>query len=188
VPARAFAWAHQHIAEYGGDPDKLFLAGHSAGGHLAALLATDEQYLKAEGLSRKDVRGVIAVSGVYRIPDKIEFNAGGMGGAPGDKVKLGFNPLDMVFGKDPKVREDAAPLSHVGAGLPPFLLVVAERDLPLLPEMADEFAKALKEKKDEVEVVKIPDRNHGDVMYRATTADDPAAKAMLEFIARHSDK
>src|SRR5262249_46346472 len=65
--ARAFGWTRNHISEYGGCPDKLFLAGHSAGGHLVALLATDEKYLKAQGLRTADIKGVIAVSGVYRI-------------------------------------------------------------------------------------------------------------------------
>src|SRR5262249_30658842 len=65
--ARAVAWAHSHIAEYGGSPEHLFLAGHSAGGHLVALLATDETYLEAEGLGTNDIKGGIALSGVYRI-------------------------------------------------------------------------------------------------------------------------
>ncbi len=71
--ARAFAWTHKHIADYGGRPDELFLCGHSAGGHLISLLATDESYLKAEGLSLKDVKGVMPISGVYAIPDNM-FN------------------------------------------------------------------------------------------------------------------
>ncbi len=54
--ARAFAWTHKHIADYGGRADELFVCGHSAGGHLISLLATDESYLKAEGLSLRDVR------------------------------------------------------------------------------------------------------------------------------------
>src|SRR5207245_1238220 len=66
--ARAFAWARKHIADYGGRPDQLFLLGHSAGGHLVSLLATDDKYLRAEGLEVTDVRGVIAVSGVYHLP------------------------------------------------------------------------------------------------------------------------
>src|SRR5580692_11542886 len=49
--ARAFAWTVKHVKEYGGRPDALFLSGHSAGGHLVALLATDPSYLKAEGLN-----------------------------------------------------------------------------------------------------------------------------------------
>jgi acetyl esterase/lipase len=182
--ARAFAWTHKNIARYGGDPDRLFIGGHSAGGHLAALLATDEQYLKAEGLSRKNVRGVLAVSGVYRIPDKLEFlwtNDGGLGA----KVELKTNPFDWIFGKDPKGRESASPVCHVCAGLPPFLLIYCDQDLPLLPEMADEFAAALKEKKCDVELIKVEDRNHNNVMFKATKADDPVAKAMLDFVRRH---
>src|SRR5205823_5671892 len=49
--AKAFAWTHKNIARYGGRPDQIFLCGHSAGGHLVALLATDPTYLKAEGLT-----------------------------------------------------------------------------------------------------------------------------------------
>src|SRR5207249_2713271 len=109
--------------------------GHSAGGHLAALLATDEQYLKAEGLSRKDLRGVLSVSGVYRIPDKLDFTWA----AKGAKVELQTNPFDFVFGSDPKGREAASPICHVCAGLPPCLLLYADMDLPLIPEMTKDF-------------------------------------------------
>jgi acetyl esterase/lipase len=185
--ARAFAWAHRNIAKFGGDPDRLFIGGHSAGGHLAALLATDEQYLKAEGLSRKDVRGVIAVSGVYRIPDKLEFMWVSEGGL-GAKVELQTNPFDLVFGKTHKKREGASPLCHVCAGLPPFLIAYCDHDLPLMPEMAEEFAKALKDKKCDAELLKVEDRNHNNIMFKATRADDPLAGAMLDFIAKHGSK
>src|SRR5947209_5431295 len=72
--ARAFAWTQKHAAEYGGRPDQIFACGHSAGGHLVSLLATDESYLKAEGLSAKDIKGVISVSGVYQV-DAFNFKA-----------------------------------------------------------------------------------------------------------------
>ena len=186
--ARAFAWTHRHIGEYGGDPGKLFVGGHSAGGHLAALLATDEQYLKAEGLSLKDVRGVVAVSGVYHIPDKVEFlwTAGPDG--LGAKVEFKTNPFDLVFGKDPKGREAASPVCHVCTGLPPFLILHAEHDLPMLPQMADEFAKALKAKKCDVRLLKVEGRNHNNIAFRATEPDDPVARAMLDFVAEHGGK
>jgi acetyl esterase/lipase len=186
--ARAFAWTHKHLPEYGGDPEQLFVGGHSAGGHLAALLATDETYLKAEGLSRKAVRGVIPISGVYRIPDKLKLDLGQLGGNPGLKVELGFNPFDLVFGKDPKVRMNASPCCHVCADLPPFLIVFAENDLPLLPEMAEEFTLLLQESKCDVELMKVKDRRHSDVMFNATSSDDPVGKAMLDFVAKHGKK
>ena len=55
--AKAIKWAHDHAKDYGGDPDTLFVMGHSAGAQLAALVCTDESYLKADGLSLALVKG-----------------------------------------------------------------------------------------------------------------------------------
>jgi acetyl esterase/lipase len=180
--ARAFAWTHKHIGEYGGDPERLFIGGHSAGGHLAALLATDPQYLKAQGLSLKDVRGAVTVSGVYRIPDKVVFNWAGAAGGLGAKVELKTNPFELVFGKDPKAHEAASPVCHVCAGLPPFLVLYADQDLPLLPDMAKEFARSLKANKCDVKLMEVEDRGHNDIMFEATRPDDAVARAILEFV------
>jgi acetyl esterase/lipase len=179
--ARAVAWTKKNAAKYGGDPKQLFIGGHSAGGHLVTLLATDEQYLKAEDLSRKDIRGVVAVSGVYRIPDKLEFNWPGNG----EKVSLQANPFNYVFGSDHKAREAASPICHVSAGLPPFLLLYADMDLPLIPEMTKDFAAALKDKKCDVDTRKIADRNHNNIVFDAKRADDPVIRAIVEFVGRH---
>jgi arylformamidase len=54
--AKSIRWVHDHIAEYGGDPERLFVMGHSAGAQLAALVCTDDRYLKAEGLSLAIIR------------------------------------------------------------------------------------------------------------------------------------
>jgi acetyl esterase/lipase len=179
--ARAVAWTKKNAAKYGGDPKQLFVGGHSAGGHLAALLATNEEYLKAEGLSRKDVRGVVAVSGVYRIPDKVEFTWPNTG----EKISLQGNPFNYVFGSDPKAREAASPITHVCAGLPPFLLLYADMDLPLIPEMTRDFAAALKDKKCDVDSKKVAGRNHNNIVFSAKQADDPVIRALVEFIDRH---
>src|SRR6516162_1460175 len=66
--ARAFAWLRTHVAEYGGDPERLFVSGQSAGGHLSALLACDPQYLRALQVPADAIKGAIPMSGVYSIP------------------------------------------------------------------------------------------------------------------------
>src|SRR5205807_1499803 len=71
--ARAVRWVHDHIAEHGGDPKRLFVMGHSAGAQLAALVSTDDRYLKAEGLSLAIVKGCVPVDGdTYDVPAIIE--------------------------------------------------------------------------------------------------------------------
>ena len=161
--ARAFAWTHKHIAEYGGRPDDIFVCGHSAGGHLVSLLATDESYLKAEGLSLKDVKGVMPISGVYRIPD---------------------NMFNQVFGTDPAVRKNAAPINHVHADCPPFLIIYGDNDFPSCDVTSEEFCKALKAKKVAAETLKIKDRSHLTIIGKTGQDDDPCAKALVAFVAR----
>jgi acetyl esterase/lipase len=207
--ARAVAWTQAHLAGHGGRPDQLFLAGHSAGGHLVALLATDPTYLEAVGLSVTDVKGVIAVSGVYDIPaGKLDVTLGGAtprafrfdevvplrGGSgrtrppcawlPG--IPLSVNVFGPAFGNDPHVREDASPRNHVRPGLPPFLLFSAENDLPTLPEMAEDFHNALCEQGCDSCLVKVKARNHNSIMFSAITEADPVGSAMLAFIRRHA--
>jgi acetyl esterase/lipase len=207
--ARVFAWTHAHIAAYGGSPRKLFLAGHSAGGHLVALLATDERYLRAEGLETADVKGVIAVSGVFRIPaGRLDVTLGGatplafrldecfplrgtdcgawspLAAVPG--VPLRLNVFGPAFGDDAAEREDASPLAQVRPGLPPFLIACAENDLPTLPDMAAAFHRALLEQGGEAQLLTVPGRNHNSIFFQAAEPEDPLARAMRDFIWRHA--
>lgn len=207
--ARAFGWARRHIKDHGGDANDIFLAGHSAGGHLVALVVADPKYLKdpALGLTaadRRAIRGVIGVSGVYSIPqphDIARVMAGMLSGLsmndpPGDppppapsamllKASAWLDPFALVFGRDRKVQRQAAPLAHVRPGLPPFLLLYAQHDLPLVDGMARTFAAALKKDDDSVRTKCIDGRNHDTILFWATDADDPVNRAITHFIARH---
>ena len=68
--AHAVAWARSHAAEYGGDPKKLFVIGHSAGAYLAALLTLDPKYLGAYQMSAADLKGVVPVSAFFYVDRK----------------------------------------------------------------------------------------------------------------------
>jgi acetyl esterase/lipase len=200
--ARAFAWTRRNIAKYGGDPDRIALCGHSAGGHLVALLATDPTYLNDPELGlkaadRAAVRGVAAICGLYEIPTPSRLNALSaallptllVAGAPPEPSTHAarFSAGDLlrpVFGDDLKVREQASPLAHVHKGLPPFLVLYAERELPLLADMARQFARALREVGDSVELERIPDCHHNFILFRLSRPGDPTAAALLPFIER----
>jgi acetyl esterase/lipase len=177
--ADAFAWVHQHIGEYGGRADKFTIMGHSAGGHLVALLATDESYLKAVGLSRENIRGVIGVSGVYQIS---EMGLNVVGRRRAGSTEGSETPFERIFGKEVGAAKSASPLSHLQQGLPPFLLIYAQSDLPTLGLQAMMLDAALKANQCESKLMKIDGRNHATVMWRCSKADDPAMCAALEFI------
>ena len=161
--AAAFAWTVQHVAEYGGDPSRIYVGGHSAGGHLAALLVLDEKYLKIHGLSSKNIRGVAALSGVYNI------------------VAIG-DGLSFVFGKEKPGWKDASPLFHIGETAPPFLVSYCEWDYPTLPAQAREFYAALRTAGIGAKLIYVPHEDHISEMLAVPRDDDPTAKAVLELI------
>jgi acetyl esterase/lipase len=206
--ARAFAWTRRHAAEFGGDRNQIVLGGHSAGAHLVALLATDDRYLKDPELKltaedRAAIKGVAAVSGVYRIPVPDEVNqfaesrlhvllqragvdpgeAAGMSGLLLE-VGRGLNPFRRAFGADPELCKDASPVCHVHKGLPPFLLLYAERELPGLADMALEFAAALRQAATRVEVRRMPGTSHSKIVFHLEQTGGPVGTALLDFIAR----
>jgi acetyl esterase/lipase len=162
--ARAFAWTRRHIARYGGRADRLFVGGHSAGGHLVSLLATDESYLRAQGLRASDIQGVISISGLYAIP-------------------RGRFPL---FEDSDEGARKASPIRQVRSNLPPFLLFYADIDFPGFGQMAEDFARALRDAGCQVTCGQIKGRTHGSVAARIAEAGDPVRAAILDFVSRHS--
>lgn len=161
--ARAFAWTCDNIGKYGGKADNLFVCGHSAGGHLVSLLATDPQYLKAEKRSPADIKGVVSISGVYKIYAK-------------EKV------FHDAFGKDEEVCKNASPLTHVSGKHPPFLIAYADDDIPHLDEMAKDMHAALKKVDSPSELLLCKRRNHATIMVGFISPDDPLNKAFREFV------
>src|SRR5260221_11733484 len=121
--AKSIHWVHDHIAEYGGDPDRLFIMGHSAGAQLAALLCADERYLKAEGVSLAAIRGCVPVDGdTYDVPLMIETAAKRRKALGQPDPKFGHYEK---FGSDPVKHRDFSAVNHVARdkGIAPFLLL-----------------------------------------------------------------
>ena len=165
--AKAFAWTYRHIGTYGGRPDQIFVCGHSAGGHLVSLLATDDTYLQAEKVPPSAIKGVIPISGVYVI----------------DPVSTFF---DAMFGTDRKLRQLASPLKHVHDKLPPFLIMYASADYRFLDQMAIDFFQALLRHKNEAKLLEVKNRTHITIVGGLWRQEDEAFQALLGFIAQHT--
>ncbi len=141
--AKAFAWVHDHIAEYGGDPNQIYVFGHSAGAHTASLLATDSRYLEAHGLGTGDIRGVISMSGPYDLYDLVEHPDNPLGMTTVE-VTVSRLMINKAFGGyDQAILDAASPASFVTASRPPFHIVHAWDDMAGLNQEATNFCQQL---------------------------------------------
>jgi acetyl esterase/lipase len=167
--AAAFAWVKRHIADYGGNPDQVFVIGHSAGAYLAALLALDRRYLDVHRFSPDDIRGVVPVSAFYWVERP--------GVAP-DRDK-------SVWGTDQQAWVDASPAHRVRAGAPPLLLLYADGDEEWRRQQNTEMAAALTAAGNEqVEIARITGRTHRTIWANMANARDETAARIIQFVRR----
>ncbi len=122
--AQVVRWAKDNVGRFGGDPDKIFLKGHSAGAHIAAMLSIDARWLHQVGLAPgRDIAGLIGISGPY------------------DYLPLRDETLKVIFGGAD--RQDTPPIFHVTSGAPPALLMTGGRDRLVEPGNATRLAERL---------------------------------------------
>jgi acetyl esterase/lipase len=144
-PARVFAWVKQHIAEYQGNPDKVFLMGHSAGAQLATMLALNADYLAAVHLQRAQVAGVIGLAGPY---DFLPLTSA--------RLKAIFAPADLEW--------TSQPIRFVDGHNPPMLLLVGLRDRVVWPRNTFNLASAIKAHGGPVQVLDYAGYDHVDMV------------------------
>ena len=138
---RALAWVKANIAEYGGDPDSVYITGGSAGGHLCSLAAlTPNNPAFQPGFEDADtsVAGAVPIYGRYEwvtenYPDRREF------GSVLERmiVKLPFTDNRQLY-------MDASPIAHVGPDAPPFFILHGADDTVIPVQEAREFVEALR--------------------------------------------
>jgi acetyl esterase/lipase len=179
--AGSLGWVHRHIADYGGDPGRLFVMGHSAGAQLAALLCIDERYLSAEGVPFDALKGCVPVDGdTYDLPAMImtaEFRQT-VHGLPlpefGHRVK---------FGNDPKKHIDFSAVTHVakGKGIPPFLILHVAGH-PDVTAQARRLASVLQAADVPTTVFGARETTHNKLNADLGLPDDPATQALFKFL------
>jgi arylformamidase len=179
--AKSFGWVQKHIAEYGGNPQRVLIGGHSAGAQLAAILCTDERYLKAEGVSFDVLLGCVPVDGdTYDVPAMIETAE--------TRLRVhGFPPPKqghrIKFGDTPEKQKDFSAVTHIerGKGIPPFLILYVN-DHPDTSIQARRLDVVLKEAGIASTLFGAKETNHSKLNDNLGLADDPATKALAEFV------
>lgn len=173
--AAAFAWTYKNIEKYGGNHKRIFVSGQSAGGHLTALLATNEKYLKANGLDLSAIRGAIPISGVYDFSSR--------------RISKDHTIMQKVtrgmFTDDEEKRKDASPILQIHDGLPPMLIIVAEKDPKTLRDQAADFRKALEDAGEKPEYIFLEKWGHVSELMRIGKFNDPISEHVLNFVKSH---
>ncbi len=168
-PASAAKWVKQNIHQYGGDPARVFLAGHSAGAHLAVMLSLNPEYLAKENLRPQDFRGTIASAGPY------------------DFLPLKSRRLREIFG-DESQQWKSQPIAFVNGNHPPMQLLVGLKDATVWPRNTFNLAAKIKEAGGQVEVVEFSDYGHIDMaakLAKPLRGDGRLLAHMIDFIERY---
>jgi len=172
--AKAIRWIHDHAQEYGGDPNRIFVMGHSSGAHLAALVCTDGRYLKAEGLPLSLIKGCVPVDvSVYDIPKRLKD------GGPAATALF-----RKTFGENEQAQLEYSPITHVARdrSIPPFLILhVADR--PETKVQSHGLADKLKGAGVYARVIAAEGTNHGTINANLGLPKDRPTQEMWEFLA-----
>jgi CubicO group peptidase (beta-lactamase class C family) len=179
--ARSIRWVHDHVADHGGDPQRLYVMGHSAGAQLAALICTDDRYLKAEGLSLAIIKGCVPVDGdTYDVPAIIETaeTRWRVHGLP--PAKFGHREK---FGNDPAKHRDFSAVTHVARdkGIPPFFILYVANH-PDTTAQALRLGNVLKDAGVPVTLFGARETTHSKINADLGKPDDPATRALFAFL------
>jgi acetyl esterase/lipase len=163
--AAAFAWAVKNIERYGGDPERVYVSGHSAGAYLATLMALDPAHLALHDLKLDTIRGTIAISPFLYVEEVAK-----------DRPKT-------VWGEDPDAWMAASATPHIEAGKGPMLLLYAAGDARWRKAQIEAFGKAMRAVGNgDIHVKEVQNRDHFSLISKMNVADDEIGGLVLKFI------
>ena len=166
--AKAMRWARDHATEFGGDPSRLYVMGHSAGGQIAALIACDSRYLKSVGMNIGELSGMIGLAGAYAFLPFVEEEP-------------------QIFGASEKSQHDSQPINFVQRKEPPLLLLQGEDDDEVEPSNAIKMAERAHAVGAAAELKLYPDMGHASIILslaRGHSSRAPTLNDILAFIRK----
>jgi arylformamidase len=183
--AAAVAWVRTNISQRGGDPNKLFLLGHSSGARLIALVGADERYLSRHGVKASDLRGVVPMGSIMW-DDELEQAL----------TQYGCDRVEKSFARDPDNKNyasldeylDAWPVRHLRAGLPPFLFLIAEaeQEQPPVLKTNRKFVEDARALGNRAEYKVLGGRTHYSAIRKINEPGDTVFAIVRDFIRKFS--
>ncbi|MFT5502479.1 MAG: arylformamidase [Gammaproteobacteria bacterium] len=162
------ALVHQRIAEWGGNPNRLFVGGHSAGGHYAALMALQNQWQNERNVPVDVIKGVLPISGTY------QFGAGS-----------GLAMRPRFLGPEGNEAEvTASPNQYIHADAPPFFVAWGEKDFSHLIDQAKAFSDSLQSVGVNVGCLELDDCDHLGASYASGDVNGIWPRKASKFIQK----
>jgi acetyl esterase/lipase len=175
--ALAVKWVREHITPYKGDTNNIFVSGHSAGAHLAALIATDNSYFDKLKI-QNPVRGTILIDAFgldmysYLSTNKSDYS----------------KRYYALFSEDQSTWKKASPIFHFHNGMPPFLLFVGTKTVPVIMEGTIDFLKALQPYQPGAPLVIVKGKRHVGMIFQFLNKRNKAYNDIMSFINVESKK
>jgi acetyl esterase/lipase len=170
----AVRWTLDNVARWGGAPDRVVVAGHSAGGHLTALLALDPAPLRAAGVEPGRIRGFVPMSPVLDLAHMRQSQ----------DAAFNESVTDRVFGRDPARLGRYAPVTYLRRDAPPLLLLIGAQDYPYLLVQARAAAEKLRALGAPFDYVEVPGKTHEAMVLDLAGSDDAVTPLVAAFVAR----
>lgn len=169
--AMSVKWVYDNIERFGGDPEKIFVSGHSAGGHLAALISVRDQYMDSAGM-KSPVKGAILIdaAGLDMYGYLIE-----------EKKPEGHSYL-KTFTPNPSEWKKASPLYYLHEGMPRFLIYRGEKTYPSILKANEKFVKALPKYVSKVKYKVLKRKRHVPMITQFFRTWNPTYDEILEFM------
>ena len=173
--ASSVRWVKENITAYGGDPEKIFISGHSAGGHLAALVSLDNEYFDSLGLI-DPVKGVILIDAagldMYSYLKQESFDEN--------------DTYLKTFTSDPVIWKKASPVYYLKKQMPPFLVYQGGRTYPSVKQSNEIFMNKLLPLAPSTKYEIIKGRKHVAMITQFFKTWDPRYKEIIKFMKSSS--
>lgn len=171
--AAAIGWLSANAGAQGIDPSRIVLIGHSAGAHLAALVASDPSYLAAARVPFASLKGAVLLDGAG-------YDVAAQMASPVNRVRPMYR---AAFGPDPARHKALSPLTHAAAPNAPRWLVLAVAQRADSTAQGDALAAALNRAGSKAQVIRVAGTNHGKLNRNLGTEGDEATAKVDAFLA-----